>query len=54
MTAKERTLWEQAIQVLKQNSVTATLAVDTPRVERVLARARSGELRKEGKLEVSR
>jgi hypothetical protein len=54
MTAKERTLWEQAVRVLQQNSVTATLAIDTPRGERVLARTRSGKLRKEGTLEISR
>jgi len=40
MTAKERTLWEQAVRVLRQNSVTTTVAVEAPRVEQVLARAR--------------
>jgi len=39
MTAKERTLWEQAIKVLRQNSVTTTVAVETPTGEQVLARA---------------
>jgi len=39
MTAKERNLWEQAARVLRQNSVTTTVAVDAPRVEQVLARA---------------
>ncbi len=29
MTAKERTLWEQAVRVLRQNNVTTSLAVDT-------------------------
>ena len=41
MTAKERTLWEQAVRVLRQNSVIPTVAVDTPRAERMLTRARS-------------
>lgn len=40
MTAKERTLWEQAVRVLRQNSVTTTVAVEAPRVEQILARAR--------------
>jgi len=40
MTAKERTLWEQAVQVLRHNSVTTTVAVETPMAEQVLARAR--------------
>jgi hypothetical protein len=40
MTAKERTLWEQAVRVLRQNSVTTTVTVEAPRVEQVLARAR--------------
>jgi hypothetical protein len=40
MTAKERTLWEQAVQVLRHNSVTTTVAVETPRAEQVLTRAR--------------
>ena len=40
MTAKERTLWEQAVQVLGHNSVTTTVAVETARAEQVLARAR--------------
>ena len=35
MTAKERTLWEQAVRVLKQNSVTTTVTVEAPRVEQV-------------------
>jgi hypothetical protein len=39
MTAKERNLWEQAARVLRQNSVTTTVAVDAPRVEQILARA---------------
>jgi hypothetical protein len=40
MTAKERTLWQQAVWVLRQNSI-GTVAVDVPRVERMVARARS-------------
>jgi hypothetical protein len=36
MTARERTLWEQAVRVLQQNTVTTTVAGETPRVERVL------------------
>ena len=36
MTARERTLWEQAVRVLKQNTITTTVAGETPRVERVL------------------
>ena len=40
MTARETTLWEQAVQVLRHNSVTTTVAVETPRAEQVLARAR--------------
>ena len=39
MTARESTLWEQAVRVLTQNSVTTTVAVDAPRAEQVLARA---------------
>ena len=40
MTAKERTLWEQAVWVLRQNSVTTTVSIETPRAEQVLAKAR--------------
>lgn len=36
MTARERTLWEQAVRVLQQNTVTTTVAGETARVERVL------------------
>jgi hypothetical protein len=43
MTARERTLWEQAVRVLKQNTITTTVAGETPRVERVLfTRVREG------------
>lgn len=37
MTAKERTLWEQAVRVLRQNSVSTT--VDAPRAEQVVTNA---------------
>lgn len=36
MTARERTLWEQAVRVLQQNTVTTPVAGETARVERVL------------------
>ncbi|MBV9454074.1 MAG: hypothetical protein JOZ19_08160 [Rubrobacter sp.] len=36
MTARERTLWEQAVRVLRQNTVTTTVTSETSRVERVL------------------
>jgi hypothetical protein len=39
MTAKERTLWEQAVRVLRQNSVTTT-AAGTPKATREVATAR--------------
>ena len=38
MTAGERMVWEQAVRVLRQNSVTAT--VKPPAAQRVLAKAR--------------
>ncbi len=40
MTAKERMVWEQAVRVLRQNSVTATVPVELPGAQRVLAKAR--------------
>jgi hypothetical protein len=40
MTARERMMWEQAVQVLKQNSVTTTAPVKPPRAQGVLAKAR--------------
>jgi len=40
MTAKERTLWEQAVRVLKQNRVTPT--VDTPTAQRQRVTAHTG------------
>ena len=36
MTARERTLWEQAVRVLQQNTVITPVAGETARVERVL------------------
>jgi hypothetical protein len=38
MTDKERTMWEQAVQVLRRNSVTT--AVKLPEAKQVLAEAR--------------
>jgi hypothetical protein len=40
MTARERMVWEQAVRVLRQNSVTATVPVEPPEAQRVLAKAR--------------
>jgi hypothetical protein len=40
MTARERMVWEQAVRVLRQNSVTATVPADPPEAQRVLAKAR--------------
>jgi hypothetical protein len=40
MTSKERTLWEQAVQVLRRNSVTTVSVRTPPRAQEVLARAR--------------
>jgi hypothetical protein len=40
MTARERMVWEQAVRVLRQNSVTATVPVEPPGAQRVLAKAR--------------
>jgi hypothetical protein len=40
MTERERMVWEQAVQVLRRNSVTATVTVEPPEAQRVLARAR--------------
>ena len=48
MTVKERTLWEQAVRVLRQNSVTTTVAVEAPRVEQILARARESAAMRAG------
>jgi hypothetical protein len=41
MSAKERTLWEQAVKVLQQNSITTTTVVYAPRAEPVAAKAGS-------------
>jgi hypothetical protein len=40
MTTREWMLWEQAVRVLRQNSVTATVTVEPPEAQRVLAKAR--------------
>jgi hypothetical protein len=40
MTAREKMVWEQAVRVLRQNSVTATVPVEPPGAQRVLAKAR--------------
>jgi hypothetical protein len=40
MSEKERTIWEQAVRILRQNSVTTTATVEPPRAQRVLAGAR--------------
>jgi hypothetical protein len=40
MTARERMVWEQAVRVLRQNSVTATVPVEPPGAQRILTKAR--------------
>jgi hypothetical protein len=40
MSEKERTIWEQAVRVLRQNSVTTIITVEPPRAQQVLAKAR--------------
>ena len=40
MTARERMLWEQAVRLLRQNSVTAAITIEPPGAQRVLAKAR--------------
>jgi hypothetical protein len=40
MSEKERTMWEQAVRVLRRNSVTAIITVEPPEAQRVLAKAR--------------
>ena len=40
MTARERTVWAQAVRVLRQNSVTAVVTVEPPGAQWVLAKAR--------------
>jgi hypothetical protein len=40
MTARETMVWEQAVRVLRQNSVTATAPVEPPGAQRVLTKAR--------------
>ena len=41
MTAKEKTIWEQAVRVLRRNTVSATITGEPPRgAMRALAKAR--------------
>ena len=40
MSAKQRTMWEQAVRVLRRNTVTHTVDVESRKAERVLVRAR--------------
>jgi Trk K+ transport system NAD-binding subunit len=40
MTTRERMVWEQAVRVLRQNSVIATVSIEPLGVQRVLAKAR--------------
>ena len=40
MTAKQRTMWEQAVRVIRRNTVTHTVDVESRKAERVLVRAR--------------
>jgi hypothetical protein len=40
MSEKERTMWEQAVRVLRRNSITTLIPVDNPETQRVLAKAR--------------
>ena len=40
MTARERIVWEQAVRVLRQNSVTAPAPVEPPGSQRILTKAR--------------
>ena len=40
MSDKERTMWEQAVQVLRRNSVTANVTGEHLEAQRVLAKAR--------------
>ena len=39
MTARERMVWEQAVRVLRQNSVTATVSVEPPGAQAQAGRA---------------
>lgn len=41
MTARERMVWEQAVRVLRQNSVSATAPVEPPEAQRLLMKARA-------------
>ena len=40
MTARERMMWKQEVQVFRQNSVTVTVSADPPEALRVLAKTR--------------
>jgi hypothetical protein len=40
MSEKERTLWEQAVRVLRRNSVTIVSTVEPPGAQQALAKAR--------------
>jgi hypothetical protein len=40
MTARERMVWEQAVRVLRQNSVTVPAPVEPPGAQRVLTEGR--------------
>jgi hypothetical protein len=40
MTARERMVWEQAVRVLRHNSVAATAPVEPPGAQRILTKAR--------------
>ena len=40
MSEKERTIWEQAVRVLSQNSVTTSINVEPLEAQQVLAKAR--------------
>jgi hypothetical protein len=47
MTARERMVWEQAIRVLRQNSVTTAVPVEPPAAQQVLEKARERGLGRE-------
>jgi hypothetical protein len=40
MTARERIVWEQAVRVLRQNSVVAAVPAEPPGAQRILTKAR--------------
>lgn len=49
MTAREKLLWEQAIRVLRQNSVTTNVPIVAPKAEQVLAGARNRTITRVGR-----